>query len=59
MKWGYDIVVERGVPTVKLNALAAGPYGGSAAFKRVLDQEMASSLQDPGHVGILTGPSGS
>jgi Putative peptidoglycan binding domain len=54
VKWGYDIVVERGVPTVKLNALAAGPYGGSAAFKRVLDQEMARGSY-PTHCFLGTG----
>ena len=54
MKWGYDIVVERGVPTVKLNALAGGGHGGSAEFKRVLNREMASGSY-PTHCFVGTG----
>ena len=41
VRWGYDLVVEPSGPTVKLNALTAGPFGGSAAFRRVLNRAIA------------------
>jgi hypothetical protein len=41
IRWGYDLVIEPGGPTVRLNSLTAGPFGGSAAFRRVLDRAIA------------------
>ena len=41
LTWGYDIIVHEGIPIVKINSLAEGKPGGSAEFKRTLNQEMA------------------
>jgi hypothetical protein len=41
INWGYDIVLDRGVPIVKLNAVGTGVHGGSVAFKRTVTQEMS------------------
>ena len=38
VKWGFDLVVEGGVRIVKLNALSAGPFGGSPDFRQVLSR---------------------
>jgi hypothetical protein len=38
VKWGFDLVVEGGVRVVKLNALRAGPFGGSPEFRQVLSR---------------------
>jgi hypothetical protein len=49
-RWGYDLVVERGVTNVRMNVLSAGPYGGSPAFRRVVNQALnATPRQFPGH----------
>jgi hypothetical protein len=42
VRWGYDLVIEPSGPTVRLNALTAGPFGGSAAFRRVLNRAIAA-----------------
>jgi Putative peptidoglycan binding domain len=54
VNWGFDIVVERGIPIVKLNALAGGVHGGSAEFKRVLNREMSRGSY-PTHCFLGTG----
>lgn len=42
IRWGYDLVIEPTGPTVRLNALTAGPFGGSAALRRVLNRAIAA-----------------
>jgi hypothetical protein len=42
VRWGYDLVVEPSGPTVRLNALTAGPFGGSPALRRVLNRAIAA-----------------
>ena len=42
VRWGYDLVVEPSGPTVRLNALTGGPFGGSLALRRVLNRAIAA-----------------
>jgi hypothetical protein len=42
VRWGYDLVIEPSGPTVRLNALTAGPFGGSPALRRVLNRAIAA-----------------
>jgi hypothetical protein len=55
--WGFDIVVERGTPSVRFNALQAGRYGGSPAFRQVLSRAIRSG-QFPGHCFVGPGYAG-
>jgi hypothetical protein len=52
--WGYDIVVEHGVPTVRLNRLARGTLSGSTAFRRAVSRQLAV-ISPPGHCMIGSG----
>ena len=54
VRWGYDIVVEKGVPTVRLNRIARGVDGGSASFRRTLSQEIAQGSY-PTHCFVGSG----
>jgi len=40
VEWGFDIRLQPGGLTVRLNALRAGSVGGSTAFRRVVSQEI-------------------
>jgi hypothetical protein len=42
IRWGYDLAIELSGPTVRLNALTAGPFGGSAVLRRVLNRAIAA-----------------
>lgn len=42
IRWGFDIVIEGGVPVVHLNHLAAGMKGGSTMFKKVISKQIGS-----------------
>jgi hypothetical protein len=48
IRWGYDIVFERGAPRVRLNSLQTGPFGGSPALRAVLAAD-ARAGRYPGH----------
>jgi hypothetical protein len=41
--WGYDVVVEHGVPMVRLNRLDRGADGGSSAFRSAVSRHLALS----------------
>ena len=48
--WGFDIVLTAGTPTLHLNAMRQGRFGGSAGFKRVMSDEANAVPQTfPGH----------
>jgi hypothetical protein len=46
--WGYDLVVERGVTNIRMNVLHPGPFGGSPAFRRVVNRAINAG-EYPGH----------
>ncbi|HXH14313.1 MAG TPA: hypothetical protein VNP04_31695 [Alphaproteobacteria bacterium] len=46
--WGFDIRPEPGGLTVRLNALQAGRFGGSTAFRQVIARELRAG-HFPGH----------
>jgi hypothetical protein len=48
VKWGFDIRPAPGGPTVRLNGLHRGPFGGSKMFRQVLAQEIRAG-NFPGH----------
>ena len=48
VRWGYDIVFERGAPRVRLNRLQTGPFGGTSAFRAVLAADIRAGRY-PGH----------
>jgi hypothetical protein len=48
VEWGFDIRPQPSGLTVRLNALRAGPVGGSTAFRRVIGQEIRAG-NFPGH----------
>jgi hypothetical protein len=52
--WGFDIRPAPGGPTVRLNALLRGPYGGSTTFRNVVGQEIRAG-NFPGHCFIGAG----
>lgn len=58
VRWGYDIVIEKGVPTVRLNRIARGVDGGSASFRRTLSQEITQGSY-PTHCFVGSGWGGS
>lgn len=58
VRWGYDIVVEKGAPAVRLNRIARGVDGGSASFRRTLSQEIAQGSY-PTHCFVGSGWGGS
>jgi hypothetical protein len=55
--WGYDLVVEGGATNVRLNALRAGPFGGSPGFRRTL-RDATNAGQFPNHCFVGAGFSG-
>jgi hypothetical protein len=55
--WGFDLVVEGGATNVKLNALRAGPFGGSVAFRRVVNAATLAG-QFPNHCFVGPGYTG-
>ncbi len=57
VRWGFDLVSTGGTVGVRLNALRAGPRGGSTAFRRVLSQAIAAG-QFPGHCFVGSGFTG-
>lgn len=48
VNWGFDIVINAGAPGVKLNALSAGPTGGSSVFRQVMSRAISAGTF-PGH----------
>ena len=54
--WGFDIILVSGRPTLGVNAMRQGPFGGSAGFKRVLsDDANAVPPTFPGHCFVGAG----
>lgn len=50
VKWGYDIYMKGGQPTVDLNGLHPGPTNGSPNFKKILNREFnREDVPFPGH----------
>lgn len=40
IRWGYDLVIERGKTVSKLNHLGVGPTGGSSLLKKVISRQI-------------------
>jgi hypothetical protein len=59
VKWGYDIFMKDGKPTVDLNGLHPGPLTGSPLFHQVLNREFnRDDVPFPGHCVAGTGYTG-
>ena len=52
--WGFDIVLRSGVPTLSLNSIRPGPFGGSPSFRRVMSVETTMG-SFPGHCFVGPG----
>ncbi len=57
VKWGYDIFMKGGQPTVDLNGLHPGPTNGSATFKKIMNREFKRDAF-PGHCMAGSGYTG-
>jgi hypothetical protein len=55
-RWGYDVVVNGSQVEVRMNALSAGPVGGSDTFRQVVSREVNGGMY-PNHcfVGAFDG----
>jgi hypothetical protein len=57
VKWGYDIFMKGGQPTVDLNGLNPGPTNGSPTFKKIMNREFNRDAF-PGHCMAGSGYTG-
>jgi len=59
IRWGYDIFMKGGQPTVDLNGLKAGPTNGSPTLKKILNREFnRDDVPFPGHCMAGSGYTG-
>ena len=59
IRWGYDIFMKNGQPTVDLNGLHPGPTNGSPALKKILNREFnRDDVPFPGHCMAGSGYTG-